>query len=224
MQSYTSQTDQLYCEAALIKFSDFAPSYSNFCKRLGEQENIIHQAREMETATRDIRKLFQEIAESGFPVPNSTLLHKAVVSVKKGKPMFSSEQLKHATKMVMGDLPYILFRPKLETKDYVILLFWSTSFDDTACEIQQKTEIIKQEVTVDSYQLRFKVENISSPRRCVLYLLNNFNILNIQNDNVHHLPPQDHQQLVEFLNLLEGRNVSETLMKKRKCDEESAFF
>jgi len=111
---------------------------------LGEQENLIHQAKEIETAVRNIRKQFQEIAESGFPVPNSTLLRKAVVSVKKGKLMFSSEKLKHAVTMVMGDLPYILFRPKSETKDYVILIFWSASFDDTACEIQQKTEIINK--------------------------------------------------------------------------------
>jgi len=59
------------------------------------------------------------------------------------------------------------------------------------------------------------VENISSPRRRVLYLLNNFNILNIQNDDVCHLPPQDHEQLVGFFNSLKGRNVSETQTKKR---------
>jgi len=92
----------------------------------------------MATAAKDIRKQFQEIAESGLPVPNSTLLRKVVVSVKKEKLTFLSGQLKHAVKMVMGDLPYILFRPKSETKDYVILIFWSTSFDDIAYEIQQK--------------------------------------------------------------------------------------
>jgi len=106
MQSYTSQADQIYCQAVLVKIPDFASSYSEFYERLGEQENLIYQAREMETEARDIRKQFQKIAESGFPVPNSTLLHKVVVSVKKGKLMFSSEQLKHVVKMVMGDLPY----------------------------------------------------------------------------------------------------------------------
>jgi len=71
------------------------------------------------------------------------LLRKAVVSVKKGKLTFSSEQFMSVMKMIMGDLPYKVFRSKSETKNYVILIIWSTSFDDTVYEIQQKTEIFK---------------------------------------------------------------------------------
>jgi len=41
---------------------------------------------------------------------------------------------------------------------------------------------------------------------------------------LRHLPPQDHQQLMEFFNPLEGRNISETLTKKRKRDEITHFY
>jgi len=56
MQSNTSQTDQIYCEAALIEIPYFAPSYSEFYQRLDEQENLIYQASQMEAAVRGIRK------------------------------------------------------------------------------------------------------------------------------------------------------------------------
>ena len=77
----------------------------------------------MEGLARQIRQQFQAIADSEFLVPTSTLLRKAVVSVRKGKFMFSTEQLSRVVQMVMETKPYLLFRPKSDTKDYVILVF-----------------------------------------------------------------------------------------------------
>ena len=50
-----------------------------------QQEELIERARTMEDSARQIRHQFQTIADSGFPLPSSTLLRKAVVSVKKRK-------------------------------------------------------------------------------------------------------------------------------------------
>jgi len=119
----------------------------------------------MEAAAKDIRKEFQLIAESGFPLPASTLLKKAVISVKKGKLMFSTEPLGRVVSFLMQNMPYILFRPTSETKDYVILVFWETSTDESSCEIQRHVEIIKQEIAVDNFQLRFITEMIPAKRR-----------------------------------------------------------
>ena len=103
----------------------------------------------MENAVRDIRKKFQEIATSGLPIPSSSLLRKAIISVKRGKVMFSMNQLIQVVDVIMGNLSYILFCPKSETKEYEVLLFWSTNMDDAACEEQKNMEIIKREVAVD---------------------------------------------------------------------------
>ena len=100
----------------------------------------------MEATAREIRNQFQAIADSGFPIPTSTLLRKAVVSVKKGKMMFSTEQLSRVVALIMQNMPYVLFRSKTQNKGYVVLIFWATSFDDSCCAIQQKAEVIKQEV------------------------------------------------------------------------------
>ena len=102
--------------------------------------NVMIKSQTMET-TSDICKQFHAIAESGFPVADSTLQRKAVVSVRKGKLDFSQQQLKQVVILLMGDLPYFLFRPKSITKVYVILLFWSTSLDDSACEVQRRADV-----------------------------------------------------------------------------------
>ena len=123
METYTSQ------EAKEI---DYIPPYTSFYESLIKLEEIIVKAREMESAARDIRKKFQEIAASGLPIPSSSLLRKEIVSVKRCKVMFSINQLVQVVDVMMGNLPYILFCPKSETKEYVVLLFWSTNMDDAS--------------------------------------------------------------------------------------------
>ena len=112
----------------------------------------------MESAARDIRTQFKKLTASGLTIPSSTLLRKAIISVKNKKFMFCIDQLSKVVNLLMGNLPHILFRPKSDTKKYVILLFWSTNMDDSECEIQKKFEIIKQEIAVDHFQLRCVVE------------------------------------------------------------------
>ena len=214
METYTSQADDLYQEANEIEYPDYVPPYTSCYESLLEFEEIITRAREMESAARDIRKKFQEIAASGLTIPTSSLLRKAIISVKRGKVMFSMDQLVQVVDVMMENLPYILFRPKSETKEYVVLLFWSTNMDDAACEVQKKMEIIKQEIAVDQFQLRCVVENVPAARRQFLYLLNNYIFLKVQKDDVCHLPPDNHEQLETFVKLLTEPEPK----KKRKVD------
>ena len=214
METYTNQADDLYQEANEIEYPDYIPPYTSCYESLLEFEEIITRAREMESAARDIRKKFQEIATSGLPIPSSSLLRKAIISVKRGKVMFSMDQLVQVVDVIMGNLPYILFRPKSETKEYVVLLFWSTNMDDAACEVQKNMEIFKREVAVDQFQLCGVVENVPTARRQFLYLLNNYIFLKVQKDDVCHLPPDNHEQLETFVKLLTNPEP----MKKRKVD------
>ena len=71
--------------------------------------------------------------------------------------------------MVMENKPYLLFRPKRDSKDYVILVFWATNYDDTRCNIQENAEVIEKEVLAEGFQLQFKVENIPSSRWFISY-------------------------------------------------------
>ena len=162
------------------------------------------------TSNMDFTKQFQDIASTSQPTV--TLLRKAMVSVKKDEKLFSPEQLTKVVTLLMDSLPYILFRLKSETKDYVLLLFWATSQDDSNCALQKRVQNIKQEIFSDGFQLRFVVENMTAPRRKVFYLSQNCLCLKTQNDNICHLPPDSHVQLVNFLNLLQEP------VKKRKIE------
>ena len=146
----------------------------------------------------------------------------------------------------MENKPYLLFRPKSDTKDCVILVLWFTNFDDALYSIQENAEVIKKKLLADVYQLRFKVENIPLPRRFTLYMLNNYTTLAIQNDQQWHLPPQNQKQLESFLTLLKAHNITSTKNHKlfdaalptrtlnffkqslkiwrHICNEKSAFF
>ena len=125
--------------------------------------------------------------------------------------MFSMDQLVQVVHVIMGNLPYILFCPKSETNEYVVLLLWSTNMDDAACEVQKNIEMIKREIAVDQFQLRCVVKNVPTARRQFLYLLNNYIFLK---DDVCHLPPDNHEQLKIFVKLLTYPEPK----KKRKVD------
>ena len=140
METYTSQAGDLHRHANEVECPVYIPPYTNCYKTLWANYELVQQAREMENAARDIRKQFQEIAASGLSVPSSTSLKKAVVSVKRGKFMFSTDQLAKVVQVLMENFPYILFRPKSDVKEYVILLFWSTDTDDSACQVQKRFE------------------------------------------------------------------------------------
>ena len=124
MESYTNQADELHRQANKIKHPiDYLP-YTSCYETMMEQQQLLSQSKEMESAARDIRKQMKEIAASGLTIPSSTLLKKAIISVKNGKVMFCIDQLSKVVNLFMGNLPHILFRPKSDTEEYVILLFW----------------------------------------------------------------------------------------------------
>ena len=108
--------------------------------------------------------------------------------------------------MLMGELPYLLFRPKSETKNYIILIFWSTSVEESSCEIQKKVKVFQEEVAAE-YQFRFKVENAPASKRQILYLINNYKLVHAQSDENSHLQTEDHNQLVSIFAMLEQQNI-----------------
>jgi len=80
MQSFTNLAYELNQQADETKLLDYIPPYTS-C--LLEQEAVICRKREMEISARESLKQFQAIVESGFPLPTSSFLRKAIISVKK---------------------------------------------------------------------------------------------------------------------------------------------
>ena len=107
MESYTNQADELHRQANKIKHPVDYPLYTSCYETMMEQ--LLSQAREMGSAAGDIRTQMKEIAASGLTIPSSTLLRKAIISVKNKKVMFCIDQLSKVVNLLMGNLPYILF-------------------------------------------------------------------------------------------------------------------
>ena len=152
--SFTNQADELHRQANEIKHPS---SYKSCYETMMEKQQLLSKAREMESAARDIQTQMKEIAASGLTIPSSTLLRKAIISVKNGKVMFCIEQLSKVVNLFMGNLPHILFRPKSDTKEYVILLFWSINMDNSECKIQKK---------IRNYQARNRCRSLSTSLCC----------------------------------------------------------
>ena len=89
----------------------------------------------IDTSHMDFKKQFQDIATTSHPA--ATLLRKAVVSGKKDKMLFSPKQLTKVVTLQMNNLLYILFRPKSEIKDTVLLLFLAANQDDSNWRLQK---------------------------------------------------------------------------------------
>ena len=92
MLSYTGKEDELYLEVQNVKLPDYIPPLTMCYKTLYQYKEIIERARVMENSAKYIRHEFYAFANSGFQLPTSTLLKKAVVWVKQGK-LISTGQL-----------------------------------------------------------------------------------------------------------------------------------
>ena len=114
---------KLNLEAENVKLPDYTYPFTSCYKTLYQQEKLIKLARTMEDLATQIRHRFQVFAYSGFPLPTSTVLRKAVVSTKKDKLMFSTAQLSRVVQMIMENKPYLLFRPKNDLKTTSFLFF-----------------------------------------------------------------------------------------------------
>ena len=212
MYSFTSLADEFRKQSEELQFSDYYPPFSNSYDVLLNQQDLLLKAQEMENSVRMIRSRFEEIANSSPKIPDSTLLRKAIVSVRKEKIGFSADQLEGVVALIMQKFPYILFKPKSKSKDYVVVLFWSSSINDQDCHIQAEATVIQKEIAVDLYELRFAVENVCNAKPQFFYLINNFRCVKVQNDDVYKLTSENHKQLQFFIEMIQSSS------RKRKAE------
>ena len=123
------------------------------------------------------------------------------------------DQLVQAVDVIMGNLPYILFRPKSETKEYVVLLFWSTNMDDAACECKKHGNY-QARSSSGSVPIALCVGKRTNCKTSIPLSAQQLHLFKMQKDDVCHLPPDNHEQLETFVKLLTNPEPT----KKRKVD------
>ena len=120
---------------------------------------------------RGIREKFAHIVSSGFGIPSdSPNMRKAIVTIRKGKVSFSSEQLLRSIKLLLDDVPYIAFKYPKGLLPYVTVLFWIKEENDENCDVMKQVETMRRKVAVDGLQIKFDVDAVLAPTQYVLYV------------------------------------------------------
>ena len=170
METYTEMADQLERQAEEIVPVDAQP-YTSCYEALHENQDLLERARSMQAMARGIREKFAHIVSSGFGIPSECPnMRKAIVTIRKGKVSFSSEQLLRSIKLLLEDVPYIAFKSPKGLLPYVTVLFWVKEENDENCDVMKQVETMRREVAVDGLQMKFDVDAVLAPTRYVLYL------------------------------------------------------
>ena len=170
METYTETADQLERQAEEIVPVDAQP-YTSCYEALHENQDLLERARSMQAMARGIREKFTHIVSSGFGIPSECPnMRKAIVTIRKGKVSFSSEQLLRSIKLLLEDVPYIAFKSPKGLLPYVTVLFWVKEENDENCDVMKQVETMRREVAVDGLKMKFDVDAVLAPTRYVLYL------------------------------------------------------
>ena len=98
------------------------------------------------------------------------MLRKGVLTVSRGKALFSTDQLIQLCEHMFEDLPFVAFKGPADARSYVVVIFSANCQYGDVCEVKTRLEIFKKEVAVDNFLIRFKVESIFSPEKYFQHL------------------------------------------------------
>ena len=108
------------------------------------QQELEKPAETKQIMGRAFREKFADIVSSEFDVPKGTKLRKAVMTVCQGKTLFSISQPNKAVKILIKEVPFIVFKPSFEFKPYLDVVFG----------IEEENESMSQTI---SFSCRFHI-------------------------------------------------------------------
>ena len=88
-----------------------------------------------------------------------------MLTVTRGKALFSTDQLIQVCKHMFEDLPFVAFKGPADMRPYVVVIFSADCQYGDVCEVKTRLEIFKKEAAVENFLIRFKVEAIFSPEK-----------------------------------------------------------
>ena len=195
MASFSTTADRLKKEAEKLN-RDRVKTHSyplrnddNFWK----QQELEKLAEAKQVMGRGVREEFADIVSSEFGIPQGTKIRKAVMTVSKGKTLFSLSQLTKAVKILIKEVPFIVFKPKCEFKPYLNVVFWIKDEDEDCCSIINRIESVKKEIAVDGINIKFEPEKIFFPSTYILNLIEKNSEIEIFNMRIKMKKEEDYQ-------------------------------
>ena len=157
--------------------------YSSCYDRMSEQTKLLGRARKHQEA-RKIQKIFKDITKEGNSIPSdSEMLRKGMLTVSRGKALFSINQFIQVCEHMFDELPFVAFKGPADAHPYVVVIFSPNCQYGDACEVKTRLEIFKKEVAVDNFLIRFKVESIFTPEKYFQHLQDRSSGFIIKNEN-----------------------------------------
>ena len=97
-------------------------------------------------------------------------------------------------------------------------MFRSSFICITECTIQERYQVVKQEVAVDGVQVRLKVESVALPQRYVFYLLENSSGYEVKNAEALGSTIDQRSELQSFIDILNDprRLLSDPTSKRKR--------
>ena len=164
-ETHTSIADEYEERAKNVDLTTTHP-YSSCYDGLMEQTELLWRARKHQDQARKIRKIFLDIDKEGKSISaDSEMLRKGVLTVSRGKALFSTDQLIQVCIHMFEDIPFVAFKGQQTPGPYVVIIFSADCQYDDGCEVKTRLEIFKKEVAVENFLIRFKVESIFSPEK-----------------------------------------------------------
>ena len=164
-ETHTSIADEYEERAENVDVTTNHP-YSSCYDGMLEQSELLGRARKHQEEARKIRKIFKDIAKEGNSIPSDDeILRKGVLTVSRGKALFSTDQLIQVCEHMFEELPFVAFKGPADARPYAVVVFSPNCQYVDVCKVKTRLEIFKKEVAVDNFLIRFKVESIFTPEK-----------------------------------------------------------
>ena len=182
-ETHTSMADEFEERAENVDVSTTHP-HSSCYDGLMEQTDLLRRARKHQEEARKIRKIFLDIDKEGKSIPaDGEMLRKGVLTVSRGKTLFSIDQLIQVCIHMFEGLPFVAFKGPADARPYVVVIFLADCQYGDVCEVKTRLEIFKKEGAVENFLIRFKVEAIFSPEKYFQHLQDRSSRFIVRNEN-----------------------------------------
>ena len=176
-----------------------------------EQTDLLKRARKHQEEARKIRKIFLDIDKEGKSIPaDGEILRKGVLTVSRGKALFSTDQLIQVCIHMFEGLPFVAFKGPTDARPYVVVIFSADCQYGDVCEVKTRLEIFKKEAVVENFVSRLKVEAIFSSEKYFQHLQGRSSGFIVRNENCG--VSKELAALVKTL-----KEVKYTAGKKKRC-------
>ena len=149
-----------------------------------EQTDLLRRAKKHQEEARKIGKIFFNIDTEEKSIPaDGEMMRKGVLTVSRGKALFSTDQLIQMCKHMFEDLPFVAFKGAADSRPYVVVIFSADCQYSDVCEVKTSLEIFKKEAAVENFLIRFKVDAIFSPEKYFQHLQDRSSGFIVRNEN-----------------------------------------